>query len=167
MLNTISGTFLILQPFIVIVLMGLIITTPIYAATNLKGRTLPIPNNPLTPPNQAPITSLSTSQIAPGLQLPKNLIVPTCPAGSSTGGGSGCPPIVGTKGPDIIIATGVASASIYGIAGNDVIQCGSGNCKVYSGTGDNVLIAGASTTAQFYGIQEIICSLVDLAIHLW
>ena len=151
MLDRISCKFLIFHLFIVIMLTALIVITPIYATNNLKGRTLPIPNNPLTPPNQAPITTLSTSQIAPGLQLPKNLIVPSCIAGSTNGGGNGCPPIVGTKGPDIIIATAVASASIYGVAGNDVIQCGSGNCKVYSGNGDNILIAGASTTAQLYG----------------
>ncbi len=65
---------------------------------------------------------------------------------------------MGTKGPDIIIATAVASASIYGVAGNDVIKCGSGNCKVYSGNGDNILIAGASTTAHSMVEQEIICS---------
>jgi hypothetical protein len=33
---------------------------------NLKGRTLPIPDNPLTPPNQAPVTSLSRDTIASG-----------------------------------------------------------------------------------------------------
>src|SRR5690242_9634623 len=119
------------------------------ATNNVKGRTLPIPNNALTPPNQSPVTSLSRSQIATGLELPKNLIIATCP--TATSGTTGCPPVVGTNGPDIIIATAVSSPTIYGIAGNDVIQCGSGNCKIYSGNGDNIMIAGTSTTAQLYG----------------
>jgi hypothetical protein len=126
-----------------------LIIPSVNATNNLKGRTLPIPNNALTPPNQSPVTSLSRSQIATGLELPKNLIIATCP--TATSGTTGCPPIVGTNGPDIIIATAVASPTIYGIAGNDVIQCGSGNCKIYSGNGDNIMIAGTSTTAQLYG----------------
>ena len=139
--------------FILIILVFLsctvLVLPSVYATSNLKGRTLPIPNNPLTPPNQSPVTSLSRSQIANGLELPKNLIIATCP--TTTSGTTGCQPIVGTNGPDIIIATAVAGATIYGLDGNDVIQCGSGNCKVYSGNGDNVLISGSSTTAQLYG----------------
>ncbi|MGB8032514.1 MAG: calcium-binding protein [Nitrososphaeraceae archaeon] len=145
--------------FMTISLSGLIMIPPASAHTHLKGRTLPIPDNPLTPPNQAPVTSLSRSQIASGLELPKNLIVPTCQGGggsSTTGGGissggSGCPPIVGTDGPDIIIATGVPSAVVYGLDGNDVIQCGSGNCKVYGGLGDNIMTSSSSASAQLYG----------------
>jgi hemolysin type calcium-binding protein len=145
--------------FMTISLYGLVVLPSAGAHTHLKGRTLPIPNNPITPPNQSPVTSLSRSQIASGLNLPKNLIVPTCAAGSassSTGGGSssggnGCPPIVGTNGPDIIIATGVPSATIYGLAGNDVIQCGTGTCKVYAGPGDNIMMSSSSATAQLYG----------------
>ena len=92
----------------IISLAGLIMIPPASAHTHLKGRTLPIPDNPLTPPNQAPVTSLSRSQIASGLELPKNLIVPTCSAGggggsSTTGGissgGSGCLPIVALMDP--------------------------------------------------------------------
>ena len=66
---------------------------------HLFGRTLPVTKNPLTPPNQAPITALTRAQIAAGLELPKNLIVATCPP-QSTGGGTGCPPVVGTNGDD-------------------------------------------------------------------
>ena len=43
----------------IISLAGLIMIPLASAHTHLKGRTLPIPDNPLTPPNQAPVTSLS------------------------------------------------------------------------------------------------------------
>src|ERR1051326_7792406 len=152
----------LLGALMIISLAGLIMITPASARTHthLKGRTLPIPDNPLTPPNQAPVTSLSRSQIASGLELPKNLIVPTCGAGGGGGSitsggasssGSGCPPILGTNGPDIIIATATSSPSIYGLDGNDVIQCGSGNCKVYGGIGDNIMMSRSSSSAQLYG----------------
>lgn len=76
--------------------------------------------------------------------------------GSGIGSGNsnrngGCPKIVGTNGPDIIIASAVPNAQIYGLAGNDVIQCGTGNCKVYGGPGDNIMMSSSSTTAQLYG----------------
>jgi RTX calcium-binding nonapeptide repeat (4 copies) len=71
-------------------------------------------------------------------------------SGSSNRNG-GCPKIIGTNGPDIIIASAVPGAQIYGLAGNDVIQCGTGNCKVYSGPGDNIMMSSSSTTAQLYG----------------
>ena len=139
--------------FIVLSLNNMIFIPLVNAANNLKGRTLPIPNDAFTPPNQSPVTSLSRSDIATGLELPKNLIIPpSCPSTGSSGGSTGgCPPTVGTSGPDIIVATAVSGATIYGIAGNDVIQCGSGDCKVYSGNGDNTMIAGTSSTAQLYG----------------
>ena len=118
----------------------------------LKGRNIVIPDNPLTPPNQAPVTSLSRNSIAGGVNLPKNLIIPTCGSSSSaTGGSSACPPIVGTNGNDVIIATGVPNAVIYGLEGNDVIQCGTGDCVAYGGTGDNVLMASSSSTAKLFG----------------
>jgi RTX calcium-binding nonapeptide repeat (4 copies) len=145
--------------FSMILLSGIIISPTVNARshTHLKGRTLPIPDNAFTPPNQAPITSLSRSQIASGLELPTNVIVPPCPGGGASsssisgGGSTGCPPIIGTNGPDIIIASAVPGAQIYGLAGNDVIQCGTGNCKVYSGPGDNIMMSSSSTTAQLYG----------------
>ena len=157
MLMRILSIPLLCSLFSMILLSCMIISPTVNAHTRLKGRTLPIPNNPLTPPNQAPVTSLSRSDIASGLNLPKNLIIPTCGSGggggtSTTGGGStGCPPIVGTNGPDIIIATAVPNAVIYGLAGNDVIQCGTGNCKVYGGSGDNIMMSSSSSTAQLYG----------------
>ncbi len=144
--------YLSITLFVVFLLSGLIIPQLVIATTHhnhLLGRTLPVPKSPLTPPNQAPITALTRAQIAAGLELPKNLIVATCPP--QTAGGTGCPPVVGTAGNDLIIATAVQDASIYGIAGNDVIQCGPGNCKVYAGPGDNVVMSSTSTTSQLYG----------------
>jgi RTX calcium-binding nonapeptide repeat (4 copies) len=138
------------------VLISSLITIASVDADNkpLKGRSIPVPDNPLTPPNQAPITSLSRNRIASGLNLPKNLIVPSCPGAGSTSTGTGsntCPPIIGTNGPDIIIATEVPGATIYGLEGNDVIQCGTGDCIVYSGPGDNVIISSSSNTAKLFG----------------
>ncbi|MBV9177691.1 MAG: hypothetical protein JO297_11700 [Nitrososphaeraceae archaeon] len=71
-------------------------------------------------------------------------------SGNSTRNG-GCTKIVGTNGPDIIIATAVPNAVIYGRGGNDFIQCGTGNCKVYAGSGDNIMMSSSSSTAQLYG----------------
>jgi RTX calcium-binding nonapeptide repeat (4 copies) len=121
---------------------------------NLKGRSIPIPDNPLTPPTQDPITSLSRNRIASGLQLPKNLIIPTCPGGGATSvstGTTSCPPVIGTKRADIIIATEVAGATIYALEDNDVIQCGPGDCITYGGPGDNVMMASSSNTAKLFG----------------
>jgi hypothetical protein len=147
---------LILVSIMLFFISGLLIAHTLPAAAT-QGRNLPIPNNVFTPFNQAPVSSLSRSQIATGLELPKNLIIsPSCSStgggGSGVGGsGGGCQPIVGTNGPDIIVATAVTSASIYGLDGNDIMQCGPGNCKIYGGEGDNTLISGSSTTAQLYG----------------
>ena len=121
---------------------------------NLRGPSIHIPDNPLTPPNQASITSLSQNRIASGLNLPKNLIVPSCPGGGSTTistGTTSCPPVMGTNKADIIIATEVAGATIYALEGNDVIQCGSGDCVTYSGPGDNIMMASSSNTAKLFG----------------
>ena len=139
-----------------VVLISSLIMIPSVDSDNrpLKGRSIAIPDNPLTPPNQAPITSLLRNRIASGLNLPKNLIVPSCPGAGSTStstGSNACPPVIGTDGPDIIIATEVPDATIYGLEGNDVIQCGSGDCIVYSGPGDNVMMASSSSTAKLFG----------------
>jgi len=79
-----------------------------------------------------------------GLNIPKNLIVPKACS-------QNCTNIIGTQKDDIIIATAVTDATIYGLGGNDIIQCGLGNCKAYGGSGDNVLISGSSSSAQLYG----------------
>jgi len=133
---------------------------------------LPIPPmHQVAPPNKDP--AVPEGQIVSGLDLPKNLIAPTphCVkqpnASSISSGGSspvssvgiimnnnrkiGCPVMMGTKGPDIIIATATSSPIIYGLEGNDVIQCGSGNCKVYGGPGDNIMMSSSSSSAQLYG----------------
>jgi RTX calcium-binding nonapeptide repeat (4 copies) len=145
-LNTLSSiclTFVLLSS-------AMIVHLTFATNSHLKGRTLPIPDNPITPPPGPPVTSLDRSDIAPGLELPKNLVVPSC-SSTSTSLTTNCPPVVGTDGPDIIIASYISGATIYGLNGNDIIQCGSGNCKVFGGPGDNMMIAGSSTTAQFYG----------------
>jgi hypothetical protein len=68
------------------VLISSLIMIPSVDADNkpLKGRSIPIPDNSLTPPNQDPVTSLSRNRIASGLNLPKNLVVPSCPRAGST-----------------------------------------------------------------------------------
>jgi Ca2+-binding RTX toxin-like protein len=119
---------------------------------NVKGRAIPIPDDPITPPNQNPVTSLSRNRIASGLELPKNLIAPTCPgAGTIQAGGQGCPPVVGTNRADIIFATEVPNSIVYGLEDNDVIQCGTGDCIVYGGPGDNVMVSASSTVAKLFG----------------
>ena len=106
---------------------------------------LHIPSNLFTPPNQ--MQSVPRGQAIPnGLNPPKNLIVgPVCT--------QQCPPIVGTQQDDIIIATSVTDASVYGLGGNDFIQCGPGACKAFAGPGDNVLVAGLldTDTSKLYG----------------
>jgi hypothetical protein len=79
-----------------------------------------------------------------GLNIPKNLIVPKACSQK-------CTAIIGTQKDDIIIATAVTGATIYGLGGNDVIQCGPGVCKAFGGSGDNLLISGSSSSAQLYG----------------
>jgi RTX calcium-binding nonapeptide repeat (4 copies) len=101
---------------------------------------LPIPNHLITPPNQSP--PVPSGAIA-GSSVPKNLIIgPSCT--------SSCPPLFGTNKDDIIYATGVTDASVFGLNGDDVILAGSGNAKIYGADGNDFLIAG-SANAQIYG----------------
>ena len=132
-----------------------------------NGLFLPIPHHLIGPSysNSTPISSLKSNsysnsyrhsdsghnknQYMPkdatsGLNIPKNLIVPKACS-------QNCTAIIGTQKDDIIIATPVTGATIYGLGGNDIIQCGLGNCKAYGGSGDNVLISGSSSSAQLYG----------------
>src|SRR3569623_543102 len=104
--------FQIILSMISISILSLVMVSSAEAAhkhgKNLKGRSIPIPDNPLTPPTQDPITSHSRNRIASGLQLPKNLIIPTCSGGGATSvstGTTSCPPVIGTNRADIIIAT--------------------------------------------------------------
>jgi hypothetical protein len=43
--------------------------------------------------------------------------------------------IIGTQRGDIIIANAVNNARIFGLGGNDIIECGIGNCNVFTGFG--------------------------------
>src|SRR5947209_7654443 len=129
---------------LVILLSGLVVVSSPFSAS--ATHRLNIPNNLFTPPNQG--QSVPKGQSIPqGLNIPKNLIVaPEC--------SQQCPPIIGTQKDDIIIATAVTDATIYGLGGNDFIQCGGGACKAFAGPGDNILVAStASTTdnAKLYG----------------
>jgi len=126
------------------------------------GFSLPIPSHfsLASRSNTASISSQSSSNIhshswtnknqympkdaTSGLNIPKNLVVPKACS-------QNCTAIIGTQKDDIIIATAVTDAIIYGLGGNDIIQCGSGHCKAYGGSGDNVLISGSSSSAQLYG----------------
>jgi hypothetical protein len=81
---------------------------------------------------------------APFLNIPKNLIVPqTCFRDI-------CPAIIGTQRGDIIIANAVNNARILGLGGNDIIECGIGNCNVFTAFGNNVLMSGPSTSAHLF-----------------
>jgi hypothetical protein len=82
--------------------------------------------------------------VAPFLNIPKNLIVPPlCDLEI-------CPTIVGTQRGDIIIATAVNNARIFGLGGNDIIECGLGNCNVFTAFGNNVLMSGPSFSAHLF-----------------
>jgi hypothetical protein len=128
---------------LVILLSGLVVVLPPMSA-NASHR-LHISSNLFTPPNE--LRSVPKGQSIPqGLDLPKNLIVgPAC--------NQQCPPIIGTQQDDTIVATSVTDATIYGFGGNDVIQCGPGDCKAFAGPGDNVLVAGLlnADTSKLYG----------------
>ena len=45
----------------------------------------------------------------------------------------------------------LSTSKIYGLGGNDIIQGRPGNCKVFTGFGNNVLMSSAASTAQLYG----------------
>ena len=99
---------------------------------------LHIPDNLFTPPNRGTIQDLQN--VIPGLNIPSNLIVaPSCIVS--------CPPIIGLRGA-VIIATSTVDASIYGVGGNNVLQCGQGSCKAVSGPGNNILLASTSQTTD-------------------
>ena len=126
-----------------ILLSGLVVVLPPFSA--YASHRLHISSNLFTPPNQ--LRSVPKGQSIPqGLNIPKNLIVgPDC--------NQQCPVIIGTQKDDTIIATSTTDASIYGLGGNDFIQCGQGTCKAFAGPGDNVLVAGLLDTdnSKLYG----------------
>ena len=100
---------------------------------------LPIPNHLFTPPNQGTIEDLQ--HVYPGLNIPNNLVVgPACNVN--------CPPLIGTLPGSVIVATSTFDASLYGVGGNNILQCGPGACKAVAGPGNNVLLASTSSTAD-------------------
>jgi hypothetical protein len=100
---------------------------------------LPIPDHLFTPPNQGPIQALQA--VNPGLNIPNNLVVgPSCNVG--------CPPIISTLPGSVIVATATFDASLYGVGGNNILQCGEGSCKAVAGPGNNVLLASTSETTD-------------------
>lgn len=105
------------------------------------GSFIPIPRTLITPPNLSPTIPSNAKQ---GIDVPKNLIiVPLC-----TGS---CPVIVGTGKDSIIDATAVTNAVIFTVGGNNVVECGSGTCKVYGGTGNDFIIGEASNAQEYAG----------------
>ncbi len=127
---------------LVILLSGLVVVLPPMSA-NASHR-LHISSNLFTPPNQ--LQSVPKGSIPDGLNVPKNLIVGPDSNQQSQ-------PIIGTQGDDTIIATSTTGATIFGLGGNDFIQCGPGACKAFAGPGDNVLVAGLLDTdnSKLYG----------------
>jgi Ca2+-binding RTX toxin-like protein len=103
------------------------------------GYYLQIPDQLFTPPNQGTVDVLPN--VISGLNVPNNLIVtPSCIVS--------CPPIIGTLRGAVIVATNTFDASLYGVGGNNVLQCGQGACKAVAGPGNNVLLSSTSTTTD-------------------
>jgi Ca2+-binding RTX toxin-like protein len=144
---------------------GILFQLPAYAAPKIVSDPYGLPT--MAPGNNSQSKSISSSSISitstsipdiynysnlqkkynvpikSDLNIPKNLIVPKACTQNCT--------IIGTQKDDIIIATAVTDALIYGLGGNDVIQCGPGICKIYGGPRNNVMISGSSSAAQIYG----------------
>ena len=123
----------------VLTLSGLVLMVPLQNASAFLPWCciLPIPNHLFTPPNQGTIGDLQF--VYPGLNIPSNLVVgPAC--------SFSCPPIIGTLPGSVIVATTTSDASLYGVGGNNVLQCGQGACKAVAGPGNNVLLASVSST---------------------
>jgi hypothetical protein len=124
-----------------VVLSGLVIVVipPSYANAYWGCCILPIPDHLFTPPNQG--TVLGLQAINPGLNIPNNLVMaPSC--------SFSCPPVIGTLPGSIVVATGTVDASIFGLGGNNILQCGEGACKAVAGPGNNVLLASTSQTTD-------------------
>ena len=129
---------------LVILLSGSVVVLPSISVNASHKHRLYISSNLFTPSNQ--LQSVPKGSIPDGLNVPKNLIVaPDCT--------QQCPPLIGTQGDDTIIATSTTDASIYGLGGNDFLQCGQGTCKTFAGPGNNILLAGLLDTdnSKLYG----------------
>jgi Ca2+-binding RTX toxin-like protein len=48
----------------------------------------------------------------------------------------------------VIVATSTADANLYGLGGNNILQCGPGACKAVAGPGNNILIASTGSTVD-------------------
>ena len=152
----VSAIKLIVSLVIITLLCSILVPPAANAVPNINGRglSIPIPHHTIPPIANLYTNSHSGSvynkhqymskESTSGLNIPKNLIVPKACL-------QNCTAIIGTQRDDIIIATAVTDAIIYGLDGNDIIQCGLGNCKAYGGSGNNVLISGSSSSAQLYG----------------
>jgi Ca2+-binding RTX toxin-like protein len=124
---------------LVILLSGSVVVLPSISVNASHKHRLHISSNLFTPSNQ--LQSVPKGSIPDGLNVPRNLIVgPDCT--------QQCPPLIGTQGDDTIIATAVTGATIYGLGGNDYIQCGQGDCHAFTGPGDNVLVASISSSSD-------------------
>ena len=146
-----SGVLLGVISMLVILLSGLVVAVPPSSA-NAYWRhpysggwwgpsccILRIPNHLFTPPNQGTIQDLQ--EVNPGLNIPSNLVVgPSCSVN--------CPPIIGTLPGSVIIATSTVDDSIYGLGGNNILQCGEGACKAVAGPGNNILLGSTSQTTD-------------------
>ncbi len=147
-----SGLLLGVISILAVMLSGIVVAIPPSSANAHWGHSsyggwwwgnycciLHIPNHLFTPPNQGTVDDLQN--VFPGLNIPSNLIVaPSCVVS--------CPPIIGTLRGAVIIATATFDASIYGVGGNNVLQCGQGSCKAVAGPGNNVLLASTSQTTD-------------------
>jgi Ca2+-binding RTX toxin-like protein len=102
---------------------------------------LSIPKDLITPPNQDfPLPSNAIS----GSDIPKNLILgPSCV--------SGCPEIIGTNNDDVIYGIPTTDVTIFSLKGDDYIQGGSGNTKLYGGDGNDMIIGGPGNAAVYGG----------------
>ncbi|HYA82922.1 MAG TPA: hypothetical protein VEH06_05660, partial [Candidatus Bathyarchaeia archaeon] len=139
----ISGLLLGVISILAVMLSGIIVALPSSASGGWWWGNycciLRIPNHLFTPPNQGTIEDLQN--VYPGLNIPSNLIVgPSCNVN--------CPPIIGTLPGSVTVATATFDASLYGVGGNNVLQCGQGSCKAVAGPGNNVLLASTSQTTD-------------------
>ena len=124
----------------VVVLSGVVnVVLPIPVKAQEGCCILFVPNHLFTPPNQGTIEDLQ--HVYPGLNIPNNLVVgPACNVN--------CPPIISTLPGSVIVATSTFAASLYGVGGNNILQCGEGACKAVAGPGNNVLLASVSQTTD-------------------
>ena len=80
------------------------------------------------------------------------LMVGTSPDGNVLGSTSPLPStIIGAGGDDTLSYSGTASATLYGLGGNDVLIANSGNDVLYGGAGNDQLWAGSGNSELWGG----------------